>query len=217
MYCAYASKPKVSAAGRNGKKTLTVISAKQNLGKMWQGTEREAVFRLRNDDSEPVRIEAIQPGCTCTRVDLAKMQISPGETVDLVVHVSAENRRGILVAMITLKYSTPGGETESQYAEVQAEVVPDVFIEPQRLTIDRQTKRAEVLLVPNPEGNARIISVATDHNALRAQLTEDARKVIVLFDPEVAGNEPIRAQLLVSTTSKHEPIIRIPLEVLRKF
>lgn len=106
-------------------------------------------FRFRNDRSESLEIVEIKPSCGCTKTEVAKRTLAPGETGWLEVTTSLDGS-GAFSTSVDLQWST--GEKTTYFLSTFAQVNRDLLLSRGTIDLDIDESRTVVVTYIDQEG-----------------------------------------------------------------
>ena len=121
------SKPVCAA---NGPK-LVVDEPVYNIGDIYQGESAEHVFIVRNDGSEPLKIESVRSSCGCTAAMMDKEELAPGETAELKAVFNSSRFKGAVSKKIFINSNDPDYPITT--LELKSVVDIDIEVNPSRI------------------------------------------------------------------------------------
>ncbi len=185
------------------------------VGNVDQKTTRDATFELINDGAEPVLIHQIQQSCDCTKADLDKSRLAPGERATIRATWDTGLRRGPSETHIRVLHRKESGKSlELLNLTFRGRVLPDYAVQPERLTIDAgATGPARLSIAPGRKGDVRIGRAYATHAALTAEVAPDGRTVWVRLDASKWPAGVQESTIVVETNSEVEPSYRVPVLV----
>ncbi len=195
----------------------------RDLGTVRQGAALETTFTLTNRGRSPVQLLAVSKSCTCTRVNVAKTHLDPGESSALNVTVNVGTNRHSLASEIGVAYRDLGFKLGGDSVKpamlrlrVTAIVSPDVECDPEMLTFPRPSStRREVRVFSHWLRGGLIKQVHARHRAFSVKASPVDNRVEVSFDPSLWPiDESPSTELVIVTPSKVDPNVRVPIRVL---
>jgi hypothetical protein len=221
--------------GWQGTETITGFRADaevKDVGVLKQQEERDVVFRLFNATEAPVEIVQVSTSCTCTRAAVAARNLRPGESTELTARLSAGTRRGQMNALVNVLYRVGKAQSvERLPLRISATVEPHYTVVPEDIVFEqgRDGKKdtgqeANVIIVPNSGSPVRILKAYSTHPAVQVEMiTRDTVDTVtggttihLIFDPTRCIAPSVKAEIIVQTDSKMEPIHRVPVRVVSK-
>ncbi len=94
---------------------------RQDLGRLKQDVERDAVFMVRNTGKKAMRFLDSKADCGCTAAELPEGDIAPGEEVPVTIHFNGRAPLGELVRKVTMRTN---GTPEIIELIIEGEIVP---------------------------------------------------------------------------------------------
>ena len=86
---------------------LNVEKRVHDFGKITQGDVVAATYKLINDGKSPLNIRKVSSNCTCAVTEIGKMDLQPGESVELQLSFNSTGRRGTQQKSITIYSNDP--------------------------------------------------------------------------------------------------------------
>jgi hypothetical protein len=191
----------------------------RDMGVVRQGAVLQTSFELTNRGSKVIELLEATKSCTCTSAKLEKSQLAPGESSRLNVEIMVGANRGDLTSRLGVVFADVSKATrEPQLLNlvVQTIVSPDVECDPQMLTFQRSSRAPRTVRIYSKWINEPLIlRVQAGHRAFRARPLADGKSVEVSFDPTLwPRDEDPLTDLVVTTPSKPQPGLRIPIRVV---
>ncbi len=121
---------------------IEIDGVELQAGMIPAGDEVVHVATIHNRGDADLRIHRVQKHCGCTRAELEKDLVPPGESVRLTLVLDTTGRRGAQNSRVTL-HSNAGNARQS-VVTIIGEVVPLIQITPQTLNFQRLTSGAEI-------------------------------------------------------------------------
>ncbi len=200
----------------------------KDVGILKQQEEKDVVFRLFNATSAPVEIVQISTSCTCTRAEAAVRNLLPGESTELTARLHIGSRRGQVAALVNVLYRVGGTQLERLSLTITATVEPHYTLIPEEVVFDRVednntdlSLEASFIIAPSNGPAMRVLKAYSTHPAIEvksiSQDTETGNTTIhLVFDPTRCIAPSVKAEVIVHTDSKLEPIHRVPVRVVSK-
>ena len=85
-----AQSPKQQGSG--GK--LKFLNKVHDFGTIYRDTILSAKYTFVNVGTEPVRIESVHPDCQCTKYELSRPELMPGDSAYITLFLNTENKLG---------------------------------------------------------------------------------------------------------------------------
>jgi len=214
-----AEKPDFKTPSKNDLPPVSLTPETLDLGTFPQGEERSGTVIVRNNSSEPVVVHNIIRSCGCADADISSPRLNPGAETTLNVMLHAGEARGNVQLKIHLVYTV--GEDANKYRETLpliAKIDPDYDVVPDVLNFsvgDTDLHRL-VSLTPKLLGSIEVASVSTTRRSFAAKIVSSSpahTTVEVVFDPLKYESSGGSVFLNLETTSKKQPVFRLPLVV----
>ena len=110
---------------------LVVDEPVYNIGDIYQGESAEHVFVVRNDGSEPLKIESVRSSCGCTAAMMDKNELAPGETAELKAVFNSSRFKGAVSKKIFINSNDPDYPITT--LELKSIVDIDIDVNPARI------------------------------------------------------------------------------------
>jgi hypothetical protein len=193
---------------------LACVPAIKDFGNVSQGESLPATFELQNNFNEPIEIVTVKRSCGCSEIQLSRKGLASRETTTLSTIWHTRGSRGPQNLSLWVIYRLKDSQQEG-YTEVglKGNVEPDIICETTELKFQEDTKATKtVKLRPGKMSAFRVIQVSCTQRAWTAMWNEKESTVEVRFDPKLASDDVIGRHFLhITTDSKNEPLVRIPL------
>lgn len=88
------------------KSELSIPRKKIDLGKVKSNATVQGIYSLHNSGETLLKIEYINPDCTCTGFSLSKKEIEPGDSAILILKMSTKNKEGDTKVHATISANT---------------------------------------------------------------------------------------------------------------
>ena len=196
----------------------------KGLGTLKQQEEGAAVFHLSNRAPEALEIVEVMISCRCTKSQLAKSKLEPGETTELALHVAVGELRGKVATQVNLLYRIGAAPRLHRLPlTMTAMVTPHYEVTPEELVFaydgDKKTSvgKISIKITHNMLPQLRILEVLSTHPAIKVQEVDSGaamNNITVAFDPAQCLDTSLRAEVVVRTDSGMEPIHRVPVRVV---
>lgn len=172
--------------------------------------------KLLNNSPDFVRVLGYKASCSCSKVDVERNWLSPGESIDIKCEWDLRGKSGMAKANITLNFERKTEtSSESNFLSLnlplRAEVRPLWWIEPQIVSFQRQSAgSSEVGIFASDTSNRiDIVSASASHPALTVHTLSQSR-IRLTFDPEkFVRSGPV--SLNISTNSAVVPNKTFPI------
>jgi hypothetical protein len=200
----------------------------KDVGVLKQQEEKDVVFRLLNVTDAPVEIVRVSTSCTCTRADTAARNLQPGESTELTARLRVGSLRGKVSASVDVLYRVGEEPTlERLPLMITATVEPHYVVAPEEVVFNRggdggkdSTREANITIAPNSKP-VRVLKAYSTHPAIQVEtITPDTATgkstIHLVFDPSRCIAPSVKAEIIVQTDSKMEPIYRVPVRVISK-
>jgi hypothetical protein len=199
----------------------------KDVGVLKQQDERDVTFRLMNATDKPVEIVRVGTSCTCTRAEVAVHRLLPGESTDLSAHLRVGSLRGRMATSVDVLYRVADGQTlERLPLTIAATVEPHYTVTPEDAVFEhggddgKQSQReASITFKPNGSLPLRILKATSTHPAVHVQEitpseADGSTTIHLIFDPSRCIAPSVRAEVVVRTDSKMEPMHRVPVRAV---
>ncbi len=213
--CAYMARPQ--AVG-----SLEATPAAFDAGEVSQGETVPVEFRLTNHYPRSVEITDVSTSCACTDADLKQRKLTPGETAVLKANWRTGASRGARATGLIVAYKPAGKSPERLSLRIQGDVIPDLQVSPERLEFKKGVGGSQTVAIsPGRMADGAATKAWCTHKAFSASL-ESPTRIVVTFDPAKWTTDDDNlppagvGELEIETTSPHQPVCRIPLDVLER-
>ncbi len=146
--------------GINEKPPIQIIPDKIDLGPIAPGGKAPGVVKVKNISDKPMSLKEIIPTCKCTRAELAKSDLQPGEETELFIEVTPGYKLGKLGRpRAAYVYFDP--YLEPQILEIMYEVTYPIRCEPHYLRTEdiEPNRKGEITLSSLDEKPFRVLRV----------------------------------------------------------
>lgn len=197
---------------------LEITPGSYDFGEVVQGEILSKDISIRNVSDQAIRITRVIASCSCSKADVLRHSLRPGESTSLELEWSTEERRGkvdLSLNLVVAEENRPGLKHFS--VELSADVVPDYVTDVDRMTFNRGNKEHQEQLITLSPGPGRksiaILKAYSSHKSLGVSHVEHdgLHRLTVRFSPESGPSQPIVADLVIETNSEKDPILRIPV------
>ena len=201
-----------SAAAVAPVEELLVTPAVHDFGTVGQGETLTAEFTVTNNYRQPVRIVELTTHCSCVQPMSAKRELAPGESTTLQVGYRTHGKRGQSSQTLGILHQVGTGFTVQNYG-VQAEVLPDLTLVPERLTFGdgQPAERTLTLAVRAPSSGARIATAHCSAEAVTPTVAADGRSVTLKYDPARPVSAGVAHQVLLKLTAAGQMWLEVPV------
>jgi hypothetical protein len=221
-----------AVVGWQGTETITGFrpdAEVKDAGILKQQEEKDVVFRLLNATEAPVEITQVSTSCTCTRAEAATRNLRPGESTELTARLSAGSHRGQIAALVNVLYRVGDAqELERLPLTITAAVEPHYAVTPEDVVFEQcgdvkkeSSHEANITIAPNNGSAVRILKAYSTHpaiqvEAINADTASGKTTIHLVFDPTRCIAPSVKAEIVVQTDSKMEPMHRVPVRVVSK-
>ncbi len=73
---------------------LKFLNKVHDFGTIYKDTTLSAEYRFVNIGIEPVHIEMVKPDCQCTKYELSRKDLMPGDSAYIILYLNTENKLG---------------------------------------------------------------------------------------------------------------------------
>ncbi len=201
----------------------------KDAGILKQQEEKDVIFRLFNATEATVEIVQISTSCTCTGAEVAARDLRPGESTALTARLRVGSLRGRVAALVNVLYRVGDAqELERLPLTIMVTVEPHYAVTPEEVVFEHggevrkdSSREADITIAPNSEPAVRILKAYSTHPAIRvASINPDAATgsstIHLVFDASRCIAPSVKAEIIVHTDSKMEPIHRVPVRVVSK-
>jgi uncharacterized protein DUF1573 len=204
-------------------KSLFCDPATHDFGTVRQGALLKTSFTLTNQGPKAIEIVSLLKSCTCTEAKALKQRLEPGETTSIDVGIKVGAARRTLSSSVHVTYCQAGDEKDKSNNktavvgfEAVASISPDVACEPEVLTFFPSTTNRKTLRVFSQWLKGPLIKkVYARHRAFQVKAQDDGTHVEITFDPSLwPKDENLLSELVISTPSKVQSELRIPIQVV---
>jgi hypothetical protein len=201
-------------ATSNGSPGLSATEQVQDMGQLHQGQIVDARFELVNSGKETLKLLRVSTSCGCTVSDFSdERTLTPGGRTVVTLHWNTRNTRDSASTSASVIYEHEDGSAEALVLRLLGSVVPDFYIEPNRLVFDRKPGSKQVVRFrPGGQPNIGVNSAYCTQRAFEAKLANRS-SVEVSFDPRKWHDDITSVQLVVATNSPNEQMSIIPITV----
>ncbi len=189
--------------------------SKFDCGRVYAGSQAAYRFSLENRGDGDLEILDVKTGCACSTPTLGERRIHPQQATTLEGFVDAGPTTGRRTVQLTVFGTDP------ERPQIQADVTLDVVALPIRLSeskvvmsTSRRTERAMFALAVDctePDAPIRVARVEASADWLTAELSADARQIVLRAEPLESGQS--RTATLTLHTAEPEAVLKIPVEV----
>tara|TARA_R110002167_G_scaffold101723_3_gene264685 strand:- start:2224 stop:2946 length:723 start_codon:yes stop_codon:yes gene_type:complete len=192
-----------------------------NFGTIRQKTSSTLQLRLRNNYKDTLTIRDVITQCGCTKANASAKSLAPGEFCNFQIAFDSEAARGDLVISATIIYSVAGIDGFlSLPVNCNATVNPDYLVIPEKIVFNKQAHELLVKIKPNVVEQVHVESAICNRDFFTASVegvSQNGLTVIrILYHPDRFYDGATAGTLTVSTDSKAQPIISLPIEFSSK-
>ncbi len=182
---------------------------------MFAGTKVPYQFKVENRGGADLDITDVKSGCACSTPTIGERLIHPRQSTTLEGYVDAGPEIGRRTVQITVFTTDP------ERPQVQVDIALDVTSLPVKLseskvvmsTRSRRERATSILTVDYTDPNAaiRVVRVEPSADWLTAELSADARQVLLSADP--LDSVKSRTGTFTLHTANPEAVLKVPVEV----
>ncbi len=197
-------------------------NAFQKVGPIRQATKSSADYTLCNRTPVPVYLGDVVTSCGCSGVEVPKRELAPGESVTLTWNFDTQTKRGSLVISGMIAYKREDEERPRLLRMgLEVEIDPDYAVEPERLQFgDGRPLVQRVSISPRHISDLKIDKATCNLRFFKARVLPKSvpkeQEIEVTFLEEGYYPDAGFPRLNVSTDSKRQPTLSVPLEVTVK-
>ncbi len=186
---------------------------------MRQGESRSAQFQLRNRSKETLRISRVVGHCSCASHHLSDSELSPGETATLTLTYQSGGSRGDTGTFATIYYFlVEQQQLLNTDCQIKAHVQPNIVWTPEVITFQTgHSSSCRLNITPDALSKVTLLDVACTREGVMATIDSNrdpkTAQVTVLFDSELWGKKPGKAELILRVGDPDVPILRVPIRV----
>jgi Protein of unknown function (DUF1573) len=144
----------------------------------------EVVFGFSNPEKYPISIVSVQPSCGCTTATLIKTTFAPGEKGSVTAVFDGKDLVGLQEK--TIQVTSDDGPTPTTLI-LRITIPPWLELSPRLLwwSVGEEAIAKETVVSISPAANARIVSVKTENESVRASFrsTDDPKRYRVIVQP----------------------------------
>ena len=194
-------------------------NAFQKVGPVRQDTETKVDYTIRNRASGPIRILDVVTSCGCAVFKSPKRELAPGESVTLTLSFGSGARRGSFPVRGMIAYKREGeGQSHVLPIGLEAEIDPDYAVQPEQLQFgDGRPLVQRVSISPRHISDLRIDKATCSLRFFKARVlpkdVSNKQEIEVTFLRDGYYADAGSPRLVVSTDSKRQPTLSVPLEV----
>jgi hypothetical protein len=195
---------------------IRVAPTSLHFGRVKQKQVLSGQFRITNASGATVRIARIIKSCDCSRPDLDRTVLQPGEQAVLRVLWDVGTRHGRSETMLRLATISDGRQSGFHITDLKlvADVLADFALAPESIVFRRSGGNQQRTVQFRPTGgDAKLLAVQPTHLSLAARISENQRGFTVWFDADKWPSDRDRAEVLVETSSGVEPQRVVPVRV----
>jgi hypothetical protein len=203
-------------ASRTPERGLVPDKSVCHFGEVDQGKTFTATFHLANRESESVKVVSITKNCDCTKPEMTKTSLGPGESADLKIEWKSGASRGEIESHIQVIYmKASGGAPEKTVLRLAAIVIPDIACEPSELVFKEGVKETQQVTLSPRHPDLKCLQAYCTQRAFKVVSGVENMRLSVSFEPARWAKDLRGAFLLIKTTNPTEPYVRIPIRVVR--
>ena len=196
-------------------KGLAVSPSPVDFGTIAEG-KHEGSFTLRNETRGKIKIEDIKKSCTCGDLVIDDYELDRGEETNFSFTWDLAGRSGDVTDTFLIDYrSLSNNRTNVAVVTLVSDVIPDFKVEPETLSINvGGSKTATLKITPVNVKDVKILGAYCTLPQFTVEETND-NEVTVAFsgDPQDVGGSRTEPLLIVNTSSKNRPQVKVPLRV----
>ena len=188
-----------------------------DFGHVDQGMTVDHVFRLLNQGTTPLQLDAVKVSCGCTIAATSATEIPPGQAGELTVRLDTLKLAGRTTKTITIPSNDPAMPLAG--VSLTGEVWTDVVAAPAavffgHLSQGRAVRYEVAIAAGRPGASVTVVDVQAGSRYLTARLDTAAdgsgSHVIVETRPDMPpGN--FNADVVISTSSPRTPTVVVPV------
>lgn len=201
--------------------TLLAVPEVQDFGQLFQGDERVAEFKIANDFAGLVEIISVSPDCDCTEATVSKNTLKRRDQATVSTKWLVGRSRGPRQTIVKVIYRRPDKVIDVLPLTLRGDVVPDLQLQPGQLRFRAGERSSEKIEYSQTVGkSADVKEVTISHRAFQVKIErrmQNGGVIHVDFDPNLwLEEETAPAEILIQTTSRHEPWCRVKILVDRQ-
>ncbi|MBN1899460.1 MAG: DUF1573 domain-containing protein [Spirochaetes bacterium] len=155
-------------SAKNGK-GLAFNKVTHNFGNASQNEKLSTTFYYTNKTGQTIKIKKVHSTCGCTVPDISKRELKPGQRGKMEVVFNTGKYRGTVTKSIY--FETQPMLTPPPKVNVQANIIPDVYLDPPNIFIprdfDKETFNIKVKLLSERYTNFQIQEMEYDSEYLQ--------------------------------------------------
>lgn len=196
-------------------------SLKKDFGPVPRGPMLQHTFKITNNSKNVVTISSIRVSCGCVSAVVAKGQLQPGESTQLIANMDTTRFTGVRAVTVFVQFTQPAFEEVRLI--VQSDMRADFTITPGSLTFGQAKKgsapTASVTVTFHGNRDARITKVKADTNYVEPSVTEVRRndaEVVYTLTAKMRADTPVGrwfTDVWLETSVAGLSTIRVPLNV----
>ena len=197
---------------------LIAVSSTVNLGQIEQGKSYAALFELKNQSQDVLRISQVRASCSCTSHHLTNAEIQPGASTSLTLTYSSRGSRGNVSTQAEVFYFEKNTQQfGSMDCFVSGNVKPNIKVSTESIEFQAGVSSSHPL-----ELSAEVIPYFAIQDAACAneafsvvvlEATTQRARLLVSFDSTKWPLEVTESELTVKVDDPVVPLIRIPILV----
>jgi hypothetical protein len=205
---AYLSEPALTTG-------VTLEPSTYQFGKVHPGSV-ECDYTLTNRFPYQIEILGAVKTCGCTVASVPTGPLKPGKAVKMHSVFDLRGRSGEFATSISVLFRRAGTGNEGASAVTcvaSALVEPTIRADPGHLEFRRGIAAEAMVRLSGLTGDARAVSCSVNHGAFKASQVGNSGEFTVSFDPSLWKQDVGFATLVITTTSKEEPEVTVPISV----
>jgi hypothetical protein len=189
---------------------LILSDTDKDFGDVEQLTDIPVTLTLTNTFAEAVEIGTVSKSCSCTEAKVEPKTIPPGGTATVNIKWKMGNKPGPTGAAIAI-HARVGSEERDRIltAQLKANVVTPVWIEPKQLTLSSAEPKAIVTVQSKPGTTFALIGATSAEPKLK--LTSDVKTNTVAV--ELTGKPDTTSTTWVTVYLKHDLMTELTIPV----